>query len=611
MIEAGMATTEPQITGVRAEDLQPLLDGRYASLRHQIRATLARPEFEPPIGIPTAEYRERVLEWMRAIAAEGLTAPGFPAEYGGHGDAGANIAGFETIAYGDLSLLVKFGVQFGLWGGAIQQLGNRTHHERYLKATAELELMGCFAMTEAGHGSNVQQLQTTATYDPDTDEFVIDTPSDEACKEYIGNAACHAHFAAVFAQLVVGGESHGVHVLVVPLRDEHGNVQAGVRIEDSGEKMGLNGVDNGRIWFDHVRVPRGALLNRYGGVNDEGAYESSIEKATKRFFTMLGALVQGRVCISGASVSAAKTALLAKTYALHFAQAELLDQLHEAHSDEHETTERDQRQLESLAAGMKAASSWHATETIQICRECCGGADYMSVNRFAALKADTDVFTTFEGDNTVLMMLVARGLLTDYRDAFGELNPRETVLFVAEQAVETVVERLFARKIAQVIADVVPGRDETGDLLDRESQLELFRWREGHITAGIAQRFRRGINEGYDPFEVFRAVQNHAADAARAHMERVILEAFAAAVEQCPEGPVRDALNRLCDLYALYHIELDRGYLQEHGRLTGPRCKAVTRAVNDLCNQVRGDAEALVDAFGIPDEVLRAPIGLR
>jgi acyl-CoA oxidase len=235
----------------------------------------------------------------------------------------------------------------------------------------------------------------------------------------------------------------------------------------------------------------------------------------------------------------------------------------------------------------------------------------MSVNRFAALKADTDVFTTFEGDNTVLMMLVARGLLTDYRDAFGELNPRETVLFVAEQAVETMVERLFARKIAQVIADVVPGRDETGDLLDRESQLELFRWREGHITAGIAQRFRRGIDEGYDPFEVFRAVQNHAANAARAHMERVILEAFAAAVERSPDGPIRDALDRLCDLYALYHVELDRGYLQEHGRLTGPRCKAITRAVNDLCNQVRGDAEALVDAFGIPDQVLRAPIGLR
>ena len=109
---------------------------------------------------------------------------------------------------------------------------------------------------------------------------------------------------------------------------------------------------------------------------------------------------------------------------------------------------------------------------------------------------------------------------------------------------------------------------------------------------------------------VFRAVQKHAVAAARAHMERVILEAFATAVEAAPEGAIRDALSRLCDLYALYQIELDRGYLQEHGRLTGPRCKAITRAVNDLCNDVRGDAETLVNAFGIPDRVLRAPIAI-
>ena len=641
-----MATTEPHVTGVQAEALQTLLEGRYADLRRRILEVLGEAEFSPPLAIPTPEYRARVRGWMQRIADEGLTAPGFPVEFGGQDDPGANIAGFETIAYGDLSLLVKFGVQFGLWGGAIQQLGTRIHHERYLRPTATLELLGCFAMTETGHGSNVQQLGTTATYDPVTDEFIVHTPTEEARKDYIGNAACHARMAAVFAQLIAGGESHGVHVLVVPLRDENGNVHEGVRIEDCGEKMGLNGVDNGQIWFDNVRVPREALLNRYGGVNEQGAYESSIEKPNKRFFTMLGALIQGRVCISGASVSTAKTALtiavryglrrtqfgppdedevvlldyrthqrrlmplLARMYALHFGQAELAEKFHLA-SVANKPDEREQRRLESLAAGMKAAASWHATETIQTCRECCGGAGYMSINRFAALKADTDVFTTFEGDNTILMMLVARGLLTDYRDDFGALNPRELVMFVAEQAVEMVVERLFARKIAQVIADVVPGRDETGDLLEREAQLELFRWREGHITASIAQRFKRGIDEGYDPFEVFRAVQNHAVNAAHAHVERVLLEAFTAVVEASEDGPVKEALGRMCDLYALYAIEQDRGYLQEHGRLTGPRCKAVTREVNRLCDELRGDGEALVDAFGIPDEVLRAPIGLR
>jgi acyl-CoA oxidase len=450
----------------------------------------------------------------------------------------------------------------------------------------------------------------------------------------------------VFAQLMVDGECHGVHVLVVPIRDHRGKLCDGVRIEDCGEKMGLNGVDNGRLWFDHVRVPRDALLNRFGEVRPDGSYHSEIENPNRRFFTTIGSLVQGRVCISGASISAAKSALtiairhglrrkqfgppegeeipildyrphqrrliplLAKTYALHFAQDELREKFHEVFSAP-EPPERERRQLETLAAGLKATSSWHATETIQMCRECCGGAGYMAVNRFAALKADTDIFTTFEGDNTVLMMLVAKAVLTDFKDHFAELDPRETVTFVAGQAVETVLERAFMRKIGQVIADFVPTSDDTGDLLEREHQLEIFRWREGHITASVARRFRRGLDEDHDPFEVFRAVQNHAVDAARAHIDRVILEAFARRIESCEDDSLRPALELLCNLYALWSIESERGFYQEHGRLTGPRCKAITREVNRLCNEVRFVAGDFVDAFGIPDEMLAAPIGLR
>jgi acyl-CoA oxidase len=557
------------------------------------------------------------------------------------------VAAFETLAYGDLSLLVKFGVQFGLWGGAVHQLGTKRHHDRYLKQIASLELPGCFAMTEAGHGSDVQHLRTTATYVPETQEFEIDTPDDDAHKEYIGNAAQHGRMAAVFAQLIVDGEGHGVHTFVVPIRNDDGSTCAGVRLEDCGEKMGLNGVDNGRIWFDKVRVPREALLNRYADVNEKGEYTSPIENVNKRFFTMLGTLVQGRVCVSGASISAAKSALaiavryglrrrqfgppdgdevpildyrthqrrlmplLARTYALHFAQAELAAKFDHVMRQQ-DPPDRERRELESLAAAIKSTASWHATNTIQTCRECCGGAGYMSVNRFAALKADTDIFTTFEGDNTILIMLAARALLTGYAHDFGDLNPVEMVTFVAGQAVETVVERLFARKIVQVIADAVPSRDsDHSALLERENQVELFQWRQGHITASVANRFRRGLDEGHEPFEVFRAVQNHAIDAARAWVDTVLLEAFVRAIDSCEDESLKEPLNLLCDLFALQTVEAEKGFFQEHGRLASPRTKAITREVNRLCNEVRGIAGELVDAFGIPDQVLGAPIGLR
>jgi acyl-CoA oxidase len=587
------------------------------------------------------EHREQVLAWARELASQGDTAMGYPVQYGGKDAVARSIASFETLAYGDLSLLVKCGVQFGLFGGAVLHLGTERHHERYLKRVARLDLPGCFAMTETGHGSNVQALRTTATYDPEAREFVVHTPDDDARKDYIGNAARDGRIAAVFAQLVVGGESRGVHALLVPLRDEDGAVLDGIRIEDCGAKLGLDGVDNGRIWFDNVRVPREALLDRYAQVSADGEYTSPIENPTKRFFTMLGTLIQGRVSICGASISATKVALdiairrglerrqfgppggeeavlmdyrthqrrllpaLATTYGLHFAQGRLRQHLHDVFSSSARADDRSRRELETLAAGLKAVATWHATDTIQTCREACGGAGYLRTNRFAALKADTDVFTTFEGDNTVLLQLCAKNLLTDYRDQFGELDPLGMAQFFAGQVIGAVAERTATRGLLARLADgLLPGRDDGADLLDRATQLELVRWRQQHILAGAARRLKGGIDSGRDPFSVLVDCQDHVVATARAWVDLVVLEEFDRAVDGCEDEGLRAVLDRLCSLYALHRIEAERGWFQEHGRLTPQRSKAVIKHVNALCARVRDDAELLVDAFGIPAPAL-------
>src|ERR671918_2159869 len=289
--------------------LRALLDGEHAEIRDHVRWWLGMPGHDPVYDLPRDEHRERVLAWTRELASEGDPAMGFPEAYGGQDAVARSVAAFETLAFGDLSLLVKCGVQFGLFGGAVLHLGTERHHERYLRDIVSVDLPGCFAMTETGHGSNVQALGTTATYDAEAGEFVVHTPDAEAQKDYIGNAARDGRLAAVFAQLVVGGENRGVHALLVPLRDESGAVLPGVEIEDCGPKLGLDGVDNGRIRFDKVRVPREALLDRYGEVSPDGVYTSPIENPTKRFFTMLGTLIQGRVSVCGASIGATKVAL--------------------------------------------------------------------------------------------------------------------------------------------------------------------------------------------------------------------------------------------------------------------------------------------------------------
>ncbi|MEL6275838.1 MAG: acyl-CoA dehydrogenase family protein, partial [Bacteroidota bacterium] len=288
--------------------LQQILDGRYTNTIGRVKEILMRPSFERKTLRVKENYRDQVLAWAKQLAAEGIGALAYPTEYGGQLDMGKYAAAFETIAYHDLSLTIKVGVQFGLWGGAVANLGTKKHHDNYLHDTGTLDLAGCFAMTETGHGSNVRGLETTAVYDPVTDELIVHSPSLAAGKEYIGNAM-HANIAAVFAQLIVGAENRGVHAIVVPIRDKEHQLLPGITVKDNGYKLGLNGVDNGRIWFDKVRVPRENLLDRFGGINDQGHYHSPIENPSRRFFTMLGTLVGGRVCVPRAGLSAAKSAL--------------------------------------------------------------------------------------------------------------------------------------------------------------------------------------------------------------------------------------------------------------------------------------------------------------
>jgi acyl-CoA oxidase len=611
--------------------LTTVLDGRWGELRRRLRERMTSSKLADSYDLDREAHRALVSEQLRELVDAGHPKLGFDRAYGGEGDTGGSVVSFEMLGYGDLSLMVKAGVQWGLFGGAVQLLGTERHHERYLRDIISLELPGCFAMTEAGHGSDVQHLRTTATY---TDgSFVVNTPDDAARKDYIGNAARDGRLAVVFAQLIVGDRQYGVHAFMVPIRDSAGRPMPGVRIEDCGPKAGLNGVDNGRLWFSGVRVPREALLNRYGDVTEDGTYTSPIESDGRRFFTMLGALVRGRVSVAGGAGSATQRALtiavrraevrrqfqrpgdgaevvlldylahqrkllpaLATTYALHFAQEELVAMLHEVQSGP-EPDERAQRVLESRAAGIKAVATWHATATVQTAREACGGAGYLAENLLPGLKADTDVFTTFEGDNTVLLQLVAKGLLTDYRDNFADLSPLATARLVAEQLMGAVLERLPARKL------VSPA------LHDRAWHTDLFEDREQHILAGLARRLRAAASSDNDPFEVFNDAQDHVLLAGRAHIDRLVLDAFVAAIDTCADAPAKALLTRVCDLYVLSTIEADRAWFLEHGRLTPQLAKKVVAEVNALCKELRPHARTLVDAFAIPEQYLATQLG--
>ncbi|MDZ7876695.1 MAG: acyl-CoA dehydrogenase, partial [Saprospiraceae bacterium] len=551
----------------------------------------------------------------------------YPKEYGGMGDMSEYIAVFETLAYHDLSLTIKFGVQFGLFGGAIYGLGTDKHHRKYLELTGKTDILGCFAMTETGHGSNVKDLETTATYDHATQSITIHTPQYQAGKEYIGNAL-HGSMAVVFAQLIVGGVNHGIHAVIVPYRDKNGNLLRGVTVKDCGYKMGLNGVDNGRLWFDNVVVQKENLLNKYGDINDNGDYISPIENPNKRFFTMLGALVGGRICIGMAGNNAAKTALtiatryalkrrqfapkdgepemilmdypthqhrliplLIKSYTFSFALANLSEQYCVA-------TEEDMRKIETKAAGLKAMATWHATNAIQVCREACGGKGFLSENRFADIKADSDIFTTFEGDNTVLMQLVAKGLLTEFKQSFHD------------EGVKAVM-RYLGSKIGNVIAEYNPyftRNTAIEHLMSPEFHAEALKYREKKILISLSERMKDYLKKRLGPYEAFLKCQTHMIVLAKAYIERLVYREMVKKMDSLEPSAEKNMLQKITTYYALYCIHEDKGWFLEADYMDGTKSKAIRRTLNKLTQELRPEVESLVQAFGISEETLNADI---
>ncbi|SEE62932.1 acyl-CoA dehydrogenase [Ruania alba] len=628
-----------------------LIDGRWGEYRREVRDVLLDDRLRRTEGLDVDAHRARVLEQARQLVEIGVVNRAFPERLGGGQDPGGNLAGFEELVVADPSLQIKCGVQWGLFGAAILHLGTDSHHDRFLPGAMSLDVPGCFAMTETGHGSDVAAIGTTATYDPATQEFEIHTPFRGAWKDYIGNAADHGTAAVVFAQLITGGVNHGVHAFYVPIREAQADGTAGpfltgVTGEDDGIKGGLNGVDNGRLAFDHVRVPRENLLNRYGDVAADGTYSSPIESPGRRFFTMLGTLVQGRVSLGGSAVVVAKMALatairygnerrqfagadsdtetvlldyqqhqrrllplLARVYAAQFMHNQLGQRFHEVFSGDHDN-DGDREDLETLAAASKPLSTWLAMDTIQTSREACGGAGYLAENKFVTWHQDMDVYTTFEGDNHVLLQLVGKRLLTDYGREMATMDVGGAVRWVADRAVDMTLHRTPLRRAAQSIQDWGSRARSAGELRDADVQRELLEDRVESMVEEIALALRAAKDAPQDvAHALFNSHQHDLIEAARAHGELLQWEAFTEAVESVADPDTRKVLTWLRDLFGLVTIEKNLSWYLINGRISAQRARTVTSYINRLLPRLRAHALGLVEAFGYTDKHIGAVIG--
>jgi len=611
------------VESFNVQKMTDLLDGNQADIINKVKSIIGSEAFKLDIPTDVAEFREKVLEWCKILAKEGLGSYAYPKAQGGKDDIEGYFAIMETLSYHDLSLVIKFGVQFGLWGMSVMFLGTDKHFNKYLKGAGTLELPGCFAMTETHHGSNVKGIHTTATYNHANRTFTINTPQKYDRKEYIGNAANHGEMATVFAKLIIDGKDYGVNAFVVPIRNKNKEVLPGITIEDCGHKMGLNGVDNGIITFKNVVVPHEDMLDKFASVNEAGEFESPIPSDNRRFFTMLGTLVGGRIGIPRSALAASKTGLataikysdkrrqfgpeggnevpilnyrmhqrrlmpyLANSYALTFGLQYLTKRFINRKEEE-------MQEIEALAAGLKAYTTWNARNTLQECREACGGKGYLSENRIDDLKNDTEIYTTFEGDNTVLMQLTAKNRLGEFRKQYGEMNVSTIFNYVVDKAKTSITEK----------NPIATRNTDEAHLKDPAFHLQAFTYREKEIVGSAARRFKKLVDDGLDAFDAANIMHPHMLQIADSYLDRVVLEQFQIKLQDTEDESIKEVLSQLYNLFALNKIEEHKAWYLEQGYMEGVKTKAVRKLVSQLCWEIRQDAVPLVDAFNIPESCL-------
>ncbi|KAL4145106.1 hypothetical protein PRNP1_012779 [Phytophthora ramorum] len=592
-------------------------------------------EFRNDVGVfdrSLAQRREQTLQRVRRLFALFM-------EHGADVDTRETLA--DVVGIFDLPLWTRNGVHFGLFLGAIMGQGDQQQQDEWMLPTMMLQLFGCYAMTELGHGSFTRGFETTTTFDVEADEFVVHTPTDTATKWWIGGAGETATHSVCFAKLVLphdGGADHGVQSFIVPLRDvETHEPLPGVRIGDMGSKMGLEGVDNGWIQFDHVRIPRANMLRRYAQVSRDGRFTQTQHKAQLAYAALLvnrGKIVTLSVGILEKAVtiavryaavrrqglqvnsqdSHAETRLLdyqthqyrlmpvlARAYAYRLQTRHITRLLQQFDAQGSDISEALLADIHGTMSGFKAFCTWDVQEGIDACRQSCGGNGYSKYTGLAELLADFSVMVTFEGDNTVMAQQTAHYLVR----AVDKLRRGEKLAGS--------VQYLEREQTACSNRHLQWGVDGPADLNNPALLRDVLDVYAGRQVLQVAAKLDAA--PGKTEAERMNACQVDLVEIARAHVFYNVAMAFIQHIEEIKRDASGDstavvpALEALCQLYICQELDRGAAFLLKEKFMSSYQSNLVRARLMESCARVRSDAVALVDAFMLTDTVLNSSVG--
>ncbi|XP_020298492.1 peroxisomal acyl-coenzyme A oxidase 3-like isoform X2 [Pseudomyrmex gracilis] len=542
-----------------------------------------------------------------------------------------------------LSAAIKFGISRGMVPSALMTLGTE-QHQPFLQEIIDGNYTCCFALTEISHGTNTRGMQTTATYDVATKSFILHTPSFEAAKCWVGNLGKSSTHAIVYAQLITPDRTnHGLHPFIVPIRDPETHLPyPRVTVGDMGEKIGLNGIDNGFVIFDNYPIPRICLLNRTADVSESGQYILAVKNERKRFGASLGALSAGRVTITGLCTQCLLLALtiairycavrkqfgptpdnelpvieyqtqqwriiphLATLYTMKIFSSNFLNILVEFNLERLSGRNDDWIvdlgvEMHALSSAAKPLCSWLARDAIQDCRESCGGHGYLKMSRLGDLRAENDANCTYEGENNVLIQQTSNWLLTQWANVINGQSvqsPLHTIDFIG-------AKEIFNMRFNQTTVE---------DTMRVENLLEAFKWLVCYYLKKTYERVKNLKASGMTDFDARNNSQSFLARTlSLVYAEHVLIAEFVKTLKDPKwKANEREVLTKLCSLFAAVTLEKRMGDLYAGG-YASPNSNIdgfLREGIITLCKELASDAVALIDVLAPPDFVVNSPLGM-